>query len=77
MGKNKDTQIIKIICGIIITISLWLVIGIIGGCEVGDISLSNFIFSEFILACVIILATIGYYKMQSIEDGRNKYYKGE
>lgn len=67
---NKDTKIVKVICGIVWVLSFVLIIGLIGGMENNAISLSAFLKLEAV--CVITLYTsyAGIRKAEQIEDGR-------
>lgn len=70
--KNKDTKIVKIICVIVGVISMFIVIGLIGGLENDAISMLDFIQAQFITWFIFAMSVIGWYKMEQIEDKRER-----
>lgn len=67
---NKDIKICQFICKIIGVISIFLIIGTIGGLEENTLSIIGFLSWQLASWLGFTLSLIAYYKLQSIEDGR-------
>ena len=67
---NKDTKIIKAVCGIVWVLSFVLIVGLVGGMENNDISLSAFLKLEAVCVVTLYASYAGIRKAEQIEDGR-------
>lgn len=67
---NNDTRIIKTICIIMLFVSFFLLSGLVGGYENGDIITSDFIKYASIIVIVSLISAKGIDLMEQIEDGR-------
>lgn len=67
---NKDTRIIKAVCGIVGFIMVMLIIGLVGGYERDVISLVTFIKLEAVYIILLYASIKGIDIMEQIEAGR-------
>lgn len=67
---NKDTKIIKAVCGIVGFIMVMLIIGLVGGYERDTVSLVTFVKLEAIYIILLYVSIKGIDIMEQIEAGR-------
>ena len=67
---NKDTKIIKTICGIVGLVAILLVAGFVGGYENDTVSTGVFLKAEAVCNILLYASIRVIDKMQQIEDGR-------
>lgn len=67
---NKDTRIIKAICGTVGFVMVMLIIGLVGGYERDTVSLVTFVKLEAIYIILLYASIKGIDIMEQIEDSR-------